>query len=301
MKSHHIIALVASGLLFASAANAQAPDGPMFKSPPADSPYRTEKVAPFKVIDNIYFIGTTQQNISWLITTPEGHMIIDTTFEKDVPTILENIRTLGFKQDDVKLILTLHAHSDHVAGHAAMQEATGGQILAPEADAVVIETGGKADPHSTPWTPAKVDRRIVDGEKITLGDRTLTAHLTPGHTKGCTSWTTTATEEGKQYNVIFMCGLRIDGDSLLDDPDYPNIATDLSNSVKTLESLPVDVYLGGHGYWFALGDKIARMKAGEGYKAWIDPEGYRKSINGWHHIFVDRLIKEAMAKSSIKR
>jgi metallo-beta-lactamase class B len=295
MKSTSISALVVFCLVTLFNVNAQEAES-RFKSPPDGSPYRTEKVEPFKVIDNIYFVGTTQHNLSWLITTPEGHFIIDTIFEKDVPAILENVKKLGFKQEDIKTILTLHAHGDHVAGHAAMQEATGAQILAPEEDAQVIETGGKSDPHSKPWTPAKVDRRIVDGEQITLGGTTLTANLTPGHTKACTSWTTTAKEEGKTYNVIFMCGVRMDGETLLDDPEYPDIASDFAGSFKTLQSLPVDVYLGGHGYWFSFGEKIARMNAGEGYKAWIDPEGYRTSIDGWQQIFVDQLVKEATAK-----
>lgn len=296
MKSQILIAIMALGLAVSSTVNAQAPAGVRFTSPADDDPYRSAAVEPFKVIDNIYFVGTTQHNVSWLITTPEGNIIIDTLFEKDVPAILDNIKKLGFKQEDIKYILTLHAHGDHAAGHASMQEATGAQILVHEKDAEIIETGGKSDTHSKPWTPAKVDRRIKDGEKITIGGTTLTAHLTPGHTKGCTSWTTVAEEEGKQYNVIFMCGVRIDGDSLLNDPEYPDITTDLSGSFKTLESLPVDVYLGGHGYWFGFGEKITRMKAGEGYKVWIDPDGYRVSINGWHHLFVDRLIKEALAK-----
>ena len=296
MKSQILIAIMALGLAVSSTVNAQAPAGVRFTSPADNDPYRSAAVEPFKVIDNIYFVGTTQHNVSWLITTPEGNIIIDTLFEKDVPAILDNIKKLGFKQEDIKYILTLHAHGDHAAGHASMQEATGAQILVHEKDAEIIETGGKSDMHSKPWTPAKVDRRIKDGEKITIGGTTLTAHLTPGHTKGCTSWTTVAEEEGKQYNVIFMCGVRIDGDSLLDDPEYPDITTDLSGSFKTLESLPVDVYLGGHGYWFGFGEKITRMKAGEGYKAWIDPDGYRVSINGWHHLFVDRLIKDALAK-----
>ena len=296
MKSQILIAIMALGLAVSSTVNAQAPAGVRFTSPADNDPYRSAAVEPFKVIDNIYFVGTTQHNVSWLITTPEGNIIIDTLFEKDVPAILDNIKKLGFKQEDIKYILTLHAHGDHAAGHASMQEATGAQILVHEKDAKIIETGGKSDTHSKPWTPAKVDRRIKDGEKITIGGTTLTAHLTPGHTKGCTSWTTVAEEEGKQYNVIFMCGVRIDGDSLLNDPEYPDITTDLSGSFKTLESLPVDVYLGGHGYWFGFGEKITRMKAGEGYKAWIDPDGYRVSINGWHHLFVDRLIKEALAK-----
>ncbi len=267
-------------------------------SPPEGSEYRKNlPVEPFRIIDNIYFVGPSQHEVSYLLTTPAGNILIDTVYEESVPKILENVKKLGFKAEDIKLILTAHAHSDHVGGHALMQESTGAQILAPAEDAEVIRTGGKSDPgNTTPWTPAKVDRSFKDGEKITLGDTVLTAHLTPGHTQGCTTWTMVAEEAGQKYDVVFMCGVRIDGPSLLSDPNYPDIATDLAGTYKTLESLPVDIYLGAHGYWFNLGEKIERMKKGEGYKAFIDPEGYRNAINGWQNDFIARLVKEAMAK-----
>lgn len=266
-------------------------------SPGPDSPDSLVPVEPFHIIGNIYYIGTTAQSTSYLITSPEGHIVIDSMFEKSVPTMLEHVKKLGFKPSDIKYILTVHAHSDHVGGHALLQEETGAKILVMAEDASIVETGGKADSAvETPWTPAKVDKQLKDGEQVTLGGTTLTAHLTPGHTQGCTTWTTVAEEEGKKYNVVFMCGVRIDGPSLLSDKDYPDVATDLAGSYKVLESLPVDVYLGGHGYWFNLSEKIKRMKAGEGYKAFIDPEGYRRAINGWQNDFIDKLIKEAMAK-----
>lgn len=292
MHINRMIIFLMLGLLLSFNVTAQMPP-----SPPADSPDRTEPVDPFRIIDNIYFVGTTVQSVSYLITSPQGHIIMDSTFEESVPKILENVQKLGFKPADIKLILTAHAHSDHVAGHAMMQEETGGKIVVMAEDVEIVESGGKTDTGvKTPWAPAKVDRVLKDGDQVTLGENVLTAHLTPGHTQGCTTWTTFAEEEGKKYNVVFMCGVRIDGPSLLSDPDYPDIATDLAGSYKILESLPVDVYLGGHGYWFNLGEKIERMKKGEGYKVFIDPEGYRKAINGWQHDFVDRLIKEAMAK-----
>ena len=292
MQVHRQLMSVIISLLFSFNVIAQMPP-----SPPADSPDRTNPVEPFHIIDNIYFVGTTVQSVSYLITSPEGHIIIDSAFEESVPTILGNVEKLGFKPADIKIILTAHAHVDHVGGHALMQEETGGQIMVMAEDVGIVESGGKSDPAvKEPWTPAKVDRVLKDGDQVTLGKTVLTAHLTPGHTQGCTTWTTTAEAEGKKYNVVFMCGVRIDGPSLLSDPDYPDIATDLAGTYKVLEALPVDVYLGGHGYWFNLGEKIERVKKGEGYKVFIDPEGYRRAINGWQQDFVDRLIKEAMAK-----
>ena len=266
-------------------------------SPGPDSPDSLVSIEPFHIIGNIYYIGTTVQSTSYLITSPEGHIVIDSMFEKSVPTMLGHVKKLGFNPSDIKYILTVHAHSDHVGGHSLLQEETGAQILVMAEDVSIVETGGKADSAvETPWTPAKVDRQLKDGDQITVGSSTLTAHLTPGHTQGCTTWTTVAEEEGKKYNVVFMCGVRIDGPSLLSDPDYPDVATDLAGTYKVLESLPVDVYLGGHGYWFNLREKIDRMNKGEGYKAFIDPEGYRRAINGWQNDFIDKLIKEAMAK-----
>jgi metallo-beta-lactamase class B len=291
MKTDLITALFVLSMAFALEAVAQAP-----VSPPDGSPYRTEPVEPFHIVDNIYFVGTTLHNVSYLITTAEGNIIMDTNFEKSVPQILENVKKLGFKQDDIKLILTPHAHGDHVAGHALMQESTGAEILSSAEDAAVIESGGKSDSESRPWTPAKVDRLYKDGEKISLGGTELTAHLTPGHTKGCTTWTMEVEAEGEKYDVVFVCGVRVNGDSLLDDAGYPHIASDLAGTFKKLKSLPVDIFLGAHGYWYGLGEKIERMRNGEGYKVFIDPAGYRKAIDGWQQQFIDQLVSEAMAK-----
>lgn len=265
-------------------------------SPPEDSPYRTDPVEPFRIFGNIHFVGVNQHNVSYLITTPAGNILIDTIFEESVPKILDNIKKLGHNPADIKLILTAHAHRDHVGGHALMQEETGGQILAPEEDANAIRTGGKNDHHSASWTPAKVDRIFKDGEQISLGGTVLTAHLTPGHTPGCTTWTMQAEEGGQKYNVVFVCGVKLDVDSLIDNPEYPDIARDLAGSFKTLKSLPADVFLGSHGYWYDLGGKIERMKKGEGNQVFIDPEGYRKAIDGWQQQFIERVVSEATAK-----
>lgn len=291
MKLHNIVAglsLFCLGNVFA-----QAP-----VSPPDDDPSRTEAVEPFRIIDNIYFVGTTEQNVTYLVTGSQGHILIDTEYEESVPQILKNIEKLGFKPDDIKLIVGTHGHDDHIAGHAAMQEATGAQILSSAADKVVVETGGKGDDvrPGRSWTPAKVDRVINDGEKITLGDIELTAWLTPGHTKGCTTLTMVAEEEGKKYNVLILGGVRPAALPLLAQPNYPNQATDLAMTFGKLKKIPVDVYLGAHGYWYDLGQKIKRMKAGEGYKAFIDPEGYHKAIDGWQQEFTEILAKEATAK-----
>lgn len=291
MKSSRIIGFVLLYLATTLDVSAQAP-----VSPPANSPARTEPVEPFRIVDNIYFVGTTLQNASYLITGSEGHIIIDTLFEASVPQVLENVETLGFEPGDIKLIIGSHAHSDHVAGHSLMRERTGARILSSAADKAVVETGGKADFRDRgEWTPATVDRVIGDGEEIRLGDIVLTAHLTPGHTRGCTTFTSVAEVDGNRYDVLLLCGVRIAAEPLVGNSRYPDMARDFAATFVKLNSLPVDIYLGAHGYWFNLGEKIERMKRGEGYKAFIDPRGYRAAIAGWQQEFIDQLVIEAYA------
>lgn len=293
MKCNHIILALLLCLAGVVTVQAQAP-----VSPPDDDPSRTVAVEPFRIIDNIYYIGTTEQGSTYLITGSEGHMLIDSEYEESVPQILKNVEKLGFKPEDIKMIIGTHAHDDHVAGHAAMQEATGALILSSAADKIIVETGGKGDDvrPGRSWAPAKVDRVLNDGEKITLGDIEMTAWLTPGHTKGCMTFTMVAEEEGKKYNVLLLGGIRPAALPLLGQANYPNMAKDLAMSYGKLKKLPVDVYLGAHGYWYNLGEKIKRMKAGEGYKVFVDPEGYRKAIDGWQQEFTETLAEEATAK-----
>lgn len=294
MKLNRIIVLpVVLCLAFMLDVQAQAP-----VSPPDDSPYRNNTVEPFRIIDNIYFVGTTEHNVSYLITGAQGHIIIDTVYEETVPQILKNVEKMGFKPEDIKMIIGTHGHDDHIAGHAAMKEATGAQVLSSAADKIVVETGGKGDDvrPGRSWTPVKVDRVIGDGEKISLGDIELTAYLTPGHTKGCMTFTMVAEEGGQKHNVVLIGGVRPAAEPLLGQANYAQMPSDLAGTFAKLKTLPVDVYLGAHGYWYNLGDKIKRMKAGEGYKAFIDPDGYRKAIDGWQQQFIETLVKEATAK-----
>ena len=259
-----------------------------------DSPYRTQRSEPFRIIGNIYYVGDTLHLTTYLITTPEGHILIDTGYEESVPGIRENIEKLGFQVKDVKLMISSHAHHDHIGGHALMKEVTGATVLATAADAEVIETGGKADFRDTGlWKPAKVDRTIQDGEPVTLGGITLMPHLTPGHTKGCTTWTMEVEEGGRKYNVVFVCGVRVNtGLPLVGNPKYPNSVEDFTRSFETLKSLPCDVFLGAHGYWFGVQEKLKRREQGAGVNPFIDPEGYRAYIANYERAFLDQLSAE---------
>ena len=286
-KSNPVFALFI--FLYSTAVLAQAP-----VSPPDDHPDRTAPVEPFKIVDNIYFIGEYVQAASYLITGSDGHIIIDTAYDESVPIIANNIRKLGFDPEDINLIIGTHAHSDHVDGHYRMQELSGATILASAADKEVIESGGKTDFRDGDWRPAKVDRVVEDGEVIRLGDIALTVNLTPGHTRGCMSFSMVAEEDDQEYNVLILGGVRIAARPVFGHPDYPDMAADFAQTFEKLQKIPVDIYLGGHGYWYGLGEKMQRMKQGEGYRAFIDPEGYRRAIDGWQQQFVDQLVAEGM-------
>ena len=266
-------------------------------SPPDGTPYRTEPSGPFHVIDNIYVVGETLHLTNYLITTDEGHILIDAAFEESVPRIQANIEALGFRVEDIRYLVGSHAHSDHVAGLKAMQELTGAEIVAGRRDVEVIESGGVTDfrsDGSLQWPPAMVDVVIDDGDELRLGDTVLTAHATPGHTKGCTTWTMTAEENGVQYDVILFCGTNIADSALpvIGHPKYPEMAGDFAMTFEKLKTIPVDVYLGGHGYWFWVEDKLARRAAGAETNPFIDPEGWQRALAVFEQRYLDRLADE---------
>ncbi len=265
--------------------------GPSAFSPEADDPTRTIRIEPLNIIDNIYSVSAVSHYPSYLITTPEGHIIIDTSLEEFVPDIASNIQKLGFKLEDVKYLLTLHAHIDHVGGHAMMKELTGATTMAMADDAHVMESGGETDFRDRGrWAPVKVDRIITDLEKVRLGDTVLTAHLTAGHSKGCTTFSMVAEDNGKKYNVAFFCGMRMNPDeALVGNPDYPNMPEDFAYAFAKLKALPVDIFLAGHGYWFNFETKIEMAKQGASPNPFIDPEGYRWIVDGFERAYIERL------------
>jgi metallo-beta-lactamase class B len=260
-------------------------------SPEADDPTRTVRIEPLNLIDNIYSVSAVSHYPSYLITTSEGHIIIDTSLAELAPDIANNVKKLGFNLEDIKYLLTLHAHTDHVGGHAYMKEMTGATVMAMSDDAHVMESGGVTDfRDGGTWPSVKVDRIIHDLEKIQLGDTVLTAHLTPGHSKGCTTWTMVAEESGKKYNVVFYCGTRMNpAEALVGNPEYPNMPEDLAYAFAKLKALPVDVFFAGHGYWFNFQDKIEMRKKGHTPNPFIDPVSYRWIVDGSERAFIERL------------
>lgn len=237
---------------------------------------------PFRIAGNLYYVGNDYV-ASYLVVTPQGNILINSNDAADVPMIKTSIQNLGFKFSDIKILLISHAHYDHVSGSALIKKETSASYEVMDRDVAVVESGGKADfiygnDPSTWYTPAKVDRVLHDGDKVTLGNTVLVAHLTPGHTKGCTTWTMQVTENGKKYNVVIVGGPYVTSDhQLVNNKAYPNIAEDYKHSFEVLKSLPCDIFLGAHGSYFGLEQKYTRLNKGS-VNPFIDPKGYKEFI-----------------------
>lgn len=218
---------------------------------------RVTAFPPHRIIGNIYYVGTNTLS-SFLIATPQGHILIDSTYERSVPAIEQSVGKLGFKFSDIKILLGNHAHGDHQEGDALIKQMTGAQVMAMAEDVPLLQAmkpGGKEHP---------IDRVLHDGDAVTLGGATLIAHLTAGHTPGCTTWTTTAQDGGKTYNVMFGCSLR--PPAVL----TPALADRFNRTFKIVRALPCDVQLGDHGAQYNMQEKYAKMKEG-GPNPFIDP------------------------------
>jgi metallo-beta-lactamase class B len=257
-----------------------------------ETPDWTTPFPPFKIAGNLYYVGS-QGLANYLIVTPQGNILINSDLEKNVPMIRESIEKLGFKFSDTKILLISHAHADHDAGSAAVIEATGAKYMVMDADAPVVESGGKLDFnfHGKPYQPVKVDRVLHDGDEVKLGGTTLVAHLTPGHTKGCTTWTMKVTEGGKTYDVVIIGSPNVNlGYKLVNNDKYPQIAEDYERMWRVLKSLHCDIFLGAHGDYFGLVEKYPRMK--DGVNPFIDPDGYKQYIDQKEQAFRVELAKQ---------
>src|ERR1043165_3263479 len=256
-----------------------------------------EPFRPFRIIGNVYYVGPAGVS-SFLITTPEGHILIDTGFESTVPRIKESVAKLGFRLEDIKILLSSHAHLDHVGGHALMKKLTGAKIMMSEADAAMLATGGTIDftPYSTnitAYSPASADQLLHDEDKVILGGTILTCHLTPGHTKGCTTWTMDAKEGDKVCHVLFFGSTTVlDGVSLVNNNAYPNIADDYRSTYRKLKTLPCDVFLAPHAGFFGLAEKAERLERGEQPNPFIDSSAFRNFINRAENDFREKMQRE---------
>ncbi len=251
---------------------------------------------PHKVIGNVYYVGTSEL-ASFLITTGEGHILINSSYEESVPVIRAAVEKLGFKFTDIKILLISHAHDDHCAGSALVKKLTGAKYMVMEPDVPVVEKGGEGDfVYTSRWTPTKVDRVLHDGDTITLGGTKLTAHLTAGHTKGCTTWTLKVPDGGKSYDVVIVGSPNVNtGFKLVDNPRYPQIASDYAHSFRVWTSLPCDVFLGAHGGYYGMEEKYKKLTPG-GANPFIDPAGYRAYIAERQRAFETKLQEQRAGK-----
>src|SRR5438034_5342101 len=223
-----------------------------------------------KVIANVYFVGTGSL-ASYLIATPEGHILINTGFESSVPLIRASVEKLGFKFTDIHIILDSHAHIDHVAGNAMAKELSGAKVYVMQGDEEVVRTGGLGDFHYTMrWQPSPVDKVLHDGEEVTLGGSTLVARLTPGHTRGNTTWTMAVAENGRHYDVVIVGSPFANPDfRLVNNRKYPEIVDDYEKSFRLLKALHCDVFVGPHGGYYKLAEKYKRIGGKD--NPFIDP------------------------------
>ncbi len=258
-----------------------------------------EPFPPFKIADNLYYVGS-KGLASYLVTTPQGHILINSNLEESVPMIRASVEKLGFKFTDVKILLISHAHWDHNAGSDAVKRLTGAKYLVMDQDVPVVESGGKsdfqygADP-SMLYPPTKVDQVLHDGDEVKLGGTVLVAHLTPGHTRGCTTYTMKVKENGKTYNVVIIGSPNVNpGYKLVNNAVYPEMAADFERTFRVLKALPIDVFLGAHGSYFDLETKYAEREK-RGLAAFIDRQGYAKYVANREQAFRTELAKQTAA------
>jgi metallo-beta-lactamase class B len=279
----HLLGMLLAVMLFTGKVAAQ------------NDPGWTEPFPQFRIAGNLYYVGS-KGLASYLITTPAGHILINSDLEANVPLIRASVEKLGFKFSDIKILLISHAHFDHDAGSAMIKEITGAKYMVMDADVPVVESGGKSDfQYSTAeflYRPAKVDRVLHDGDEVKLGGAKLVAHLTPGHTKGCTTWAMKVTEGGKTRNIVIVGSPNVNpGYKLIGNALYPGIAEDYERTFRVLNSLRCDYFLGAHGNYFDMETKYTRWKEGIA-SAFIDPEGYKNYVAERERAFRAELAKQ---------
>lgn len=260
----------------------------------------TNPFPPFQIAGNLYYVGS-EDLAAYLVVTPKGNILINSSLESSPPQVRKAIESLGFKYSDTKILLISHAHYDHCAGSARIKRETGARYEVMAQDVPVIESGGRNDFHyasdkSMWFPPVKVDRILHDGDTVSLGGTTLTAHLTAGHTKGTTTWTLDETEDGRTLHVVIVGSPNVNpGYKLVNNKAYPQIAADYRHQFEVLKALPCDIFLGAHGGYFDLKEKYDRLQHGD-KTAFIDPAGYKAYVADREQAFEDELKKQSSSK-----
>ena len=257
----------------------------------------TTPITPFRIADGLYYVGS-KDLASYLVVTPQGSILINSSLESSPTLIRKSVEQLGFKYTDIKILLISHSHSDHDAGSARVIQETGAKYMVMDGDVPVVESGGATDfaYGNSPYPKAKVDRTLHDGDTVKLGDSVLVAHKTAGHTRGCTTWTMKVKQNGKTLNAVIVGSWNVNpGFRLVDKPQqpasYPGIADDYRKTFALLKQLPCDIFLGAHGAYFNMLDKLSKAeKTGE--SVWIDPQGYAAAVTEREQAFETELRKQ---------
>jgi metallo-beta-lactamase class B len=285
-----LIALAAIGLgLLAGPASAQVP------------PAWVQPTTPFRVIDNVWYVGSKGLS-AWLITTPRGHILLDVGMPQNAELVEANIRKLGFKLADVKILLNSHAHFDHSGGLAKLKADTGAKLYASEGDREALERGvyiGSESIHGFDFPPVKVDRVIGEGDKVQLGGVSLTTLLTPGHSKGCTGFLLPVKDHGVQHTAFFFCSASVAANRLVPNPQYPGIVDDYRHTLARLKTIKADVFLAPHAEFFDLETKRARIAPGNP-NPFIVPDELTRIIPDFEKGFDEALSKQTAAAESKK-
>jgi metallo-beta-lactamase class B len=255
---------------------------------------------PFRIAGNLYYVGS-EDLAAYLIVTPQGNILINSNLESSPAQIKKAVESLGFKFSDTKILLISHGHFDHCAGSAEIKRITGAKYEVMDRDVSVVESGGHTDfnyaaDKSMWFPPTKVDRILHDGDAVSLGGTTLTAHLTAGHTKGTITWTLEEKENGRTLHVVIVGSPNVNpGYKLINNKTYPQIADDYRHEFEVLKKLPCDIFLGAHGGYFGLAEKYPRWQGGD-KNAFIDPAGYKAYIADREQAFEGELKKQSSSK-----
>ena len=242
---------------------------------------------PHRVMDNVYYVGT-KELASFLISTPQGHILMNSNYETSVPVIRAGVKELGFDFKDIKILISGHAHPDHVEGDALVKEFTGAQVVVGRLEVPEVKKfrpGGKEHP---------IDRIVDDGDTVTLGGTTLMAHLLPGHTKGCLAWSMDLKEDGKTYHALVECSLNGQFLQYVGNKDYPGIAEDMRATYKKARALPADVFLSSHSSFYGLAGKYPKLatRRPEDPNPFVDPQGYRTHVDEFEKTFEAALARQ---------
>lgn len=280
----HLFGTLVAGLALASSTQAQSPAA------------WTTPTEPFKIADNLYYVGTAGIG-AYLITTPQGHIVIDGAMPGGAKDIEASITKLGFAPAEVKVLLNTHAHFDHAGGLADLKRDTGAKLAASAGDKVALETGkypGSEDVKAFDFAPVKVDRVLKDGDTVSLGGVVLTAHLTPGHSAGCTTWTFPVMIDGTAREALLYCSTSVAANRLASKakgPQYPGIVADYEKTFAKLKTMKADVFLAPHAEQFGMAEKRARLAVGAP-NPFIDPGLLQKTVAASEKAFREELAKQ---------